>query len=448
MVPSATSARDRTISTPAVATRAKTQGSREAAERRLIADLQLENATYKEEITELEDELEAMEDMTKELTDARKRLTQAAIERKEVEDTWQKQVQALEKQHKAKKIALKKQLQTQRASVETMTTSIEDVRQQLADEKDRVADLERQLRDETSTSRSWKDRFEQLSAQIATAEQEEKTDAPTQQQPAIRTWRVLRTTLQDEMHARVQQGVGADLIADWCHVAPAYIALLPSQSVPESSNLQCFECCICLESYKVGEDVLTLPFWNGMPPVLSEELEKLVLAMVRPLPDLVRWQLVCKRWRRLLTDPTWLPPTVLDMDVLRPLSAAQYAALLQRWRGTTVLQMTLQATIPHEQQWHMDIGRHLDRLCELRLRTTSTKAVLAILTHCRQLHTLELLECRSLVLPKLPEPVALAVLQMHTATRLMPTTLANFLRKCPELKSLTITGSTSRIIII
>ncbi|EQC35259.1 hypothetical protein, variant [Saprolegnia diclina VS20] len=177
-----------------------------------------------------------------------------------------------------------------------------------------------------------------------------------------------------------------------------------------------------------------------MRPVLSEELEKLVLAMVHPLPDLVRWQLVCKRWRRLLTDPMWLPATVLDMDVLRPLSAAQYAALLERWRGTTVLQMTLEATIPHEQQWQMDIGRHLDRLCELRLRTTSTKAVLAILMHCRQLHTLELLECRSLVLPKLPEPVALAVLQMHTATPLKSATLANFLRKCPELKSLTITA--------
>ncbi|EQC35260.1 hypothetical protein SDRG_07487 [Saprolegnia diclina VS20] len=358
MVPSVTSARGRTRSAPTVATRARTQGSREAAERRLVADLELENAQCKVQIADLEDELEAMEDTAKELADARKSLTQAAIERKEVEDTWKKQVQALKKRLKSKKIALKKQVQTQRASVETLTTSVEAVRQQLADEKGRVADLERQLHDEKSASRSWKDRFEQLSARSATAEQEEKADAPdsvstTEQQPsrhfpgAIPTpasWaatpqritrprpsfsdeapagqrprlhsptrpppapqaqaatpitmqqstpallrdvapastqgnvpvpmttapmnppvadealdEIWRTTLQDEMHARTQRGAGADLVADWHRVAPAYIALLPSQSVPESSSLQRFECSICLESYEVGEDVLTLP---------------------------------------------------------------------------------------------------------------------------------------------------------------------------------------------
>ncbi|OQR83067.1 hypothetical protein ACHHYP_18028 [Achlya hypogyna] len=172
--------------------------------------------------------------------------------------------------------------------------------------------------------------------------------------------------------------------------------------------------------------------------VLSDELEAHVLSMVGALPDLIRWQLVCKRWRRLLTDPAWLPPTILDFDRLRPLVASQYSALLQRWRSAKSVKMTLQASIANEQQWQSDIGVYLTQLRYLQLRTTSAKALLSILTQCHDLQTLEVLQCHGVSLPRLPRPIGLKSLQMHSATHTTPTKLVNFLRKCPSLTSLSL----------
>ncbi|EQC35261.1 hypothetical protein SDRG_07488 [Saprolegnia diclina VS20] len=70
---------------------------------------------------------------------------------------------------------------------------------------------------------------------------------------------IWRSTVRDEMHARVLLGddVNLDEVA-WYAFAPDYVALLPSQSWPRGA-VSALECIVCHDPYVEQDMVITLP---------------------------------------------------------------------------------------------------------------------------------------------------------------------------------------------
>ncbi|OQR89524.1 hypothetical protein THRCLA_09706 [Thraustotheca clavata] len=138
-------------------------------------------------------------------------------------------------------------------------------------------------------------------------------------------------------------------------------------------------------------------------------------------------------------DTEWIGAVKLDFDKVKTLTAQQYSMALREWSTTVKIHKAAQGKVVHELRWQCDIGQYCLKLRQLTLRSASTKAIRVVLKQCKELKSLEIMECHNIAIPRMHESLALEHLQMHSATQLTMVSLSCFLKLCPNLKSLTIT---------
>ncbi|ETV95776.1 hypothetical protein, variant 2 [Aphanomyces invadans] len=165
-------------------------------------------------------------------------------------------------------------------------------------------------------------------------------------------------------------------------------------------------------------------------PVLSEELEKMVLAFVQPLPHFVTWQLVSRRWRTILSS---LPAYDANMDCIRPVDSALYLALLQRWPMLRSVTMTHDVHVSNEMTWQLGLAQ-LAHLEHLSLRRTFTKVLQELFKSCPAIRSLSVLAGSDLRLPTVKTSLMhLQKLELQAATLANNSSIMSIVRNAPQL---------------
>ncbi|CAK4648736.1 hypothetical protein LEN26_008002 [Aphanomyces euteiches] len=170
---------------------------------------------------------------------------------------------------------------------------------------------------------------------------------------------------------------------------------------------------------------------------LSDEVERMILAFVPPLPYYVQWQSVSHRWKGLLST---LSPRQVDLDAIRATESSRYLALLQRWPKLTSVKMTVDAIVQNATLWQMGLAT-LVHLEHLALRHTYGKVLQEVFKSCPQLKTLTVLECMDLRLPIVKTPLQLQKFELHAAKLANVSSIVSILRHAPHLTHLVITAS-------
>ncbi|RHY05355.1 hypothetical protein DYB36_006572 [Aphanomyces astaci] len=180
--------------------------------------------------------------------------------------------------------------------------------------------------------------------------------------------------------------------------------------------------------------------------MLSEELEKMVLSYVPPLPNYVTWQLVCRRWRAMLLS---LPAFDVNFDLVRPVdNGTRYLTLLQRWPMLRSVTMTRDIFVSNELTWQLGLSQ-LAHLQHVSLRHTHTKVLQELFKACHSLRTVSVLGCSDARLPTVKTSLPfLQKLELQAASLANNSSIVSILRNAPQLTHLVVSGTSSQPFIL
>ncbi|ETV74950.1 hypothetical protein H257_10562 [Aphanomyces astaci] len=173
--------------------------------------------------------------------------------------------------------------------------------------------------------------------------------------------------------------------------------------------------------------------------MLSEELEKMVLSYVPPLPNYVTWQLVCRRWRAMLLS---LPAFDVNFDLVRPVdNGTRYLTLLQRWPMLRSVTMTRDIFVSNELTWQLGLSQ-LAHLQHVSLRHTHTKVLQELFKACHSLRTVSVLGCSDARLPTVKTSLPfLQKLELQAASLANNSSIVSILRNAPQLTHLVVSAA-------
>ncbi|KAG6609568.1 uncharacterized protein IUM83_00371 [Phytophthora cinnamomi] len=177
-------------------------------------------------------------------------------------------------------------------------------------------------------------------------------------------------------------------------------------------------------------------------PQLSEVAERCVMEFLPVVPDRLRVEAVCRRWRRLSQEQ--VPVTELDFGQVaeRPLLRRDIVAMMERAQQQLTRLALPDITLVDA---HIELIVQQRNLRVFRAHRMQKKHIFNILKQCPNLKTLELLDCRALTLSGWPrDAVALREVYLNGCNFVTNQAASSLIKVCGStLEKMVLTDATS-----